>query len=66
MAFRQGVEGGFQGRTNKLVDGCYSFWQVNIIGHLLNPFGIYELYQNMNITSGRRACVNAKIIIDCG
>ncbi|CAL8469676.1 g9217 [Coccomyxa elongata] len=25
---RQGlVEGGFMGRTNKLVDGCYSFWQ---------------------------------------
>ncbi|KAL6518842.1 hypothetical protein OROHE_017595 [Orobanche hederae] len=23
----QGVECGFQGRTNKLVDGCYSFWQ---------------------------------------
>jgi hypothetical protein len=21
-------EGGFAGRTNKLVDGCYSFWQV--------------------------------------
>lgn len=21
------VEGGFQGRINKLVDGCYSFWQ---------------------------------------
>ncbi|KAI8916556.1 terpenoid cyclases/protein prenyltransferase alpha-alpha toroid [Powellomyces hirtus] len=21
------VEGGFQGRSNKLVDGCYSFWQ---------------------------------------
>ena len=21
------VEGGFQGRTNKLVDSCYSFWQ---------------------------------------
>jgi hypothetical protein len=21
------VEGGFNGRTNKLVDGCYSFWQ---------------------------------------
>ena len=20
-------QGGFQGRTNKLVDGCYSFWQ---------------------------------------
>ncbi|KAM7476424.1 hypothetical protein LguiB_023667 [Lonicera macranthoides] len=27
MVFRQGLEGGFQGRTNKLVDGCYSFWQ---------------------------------------
>eukprot|EP00249_Psilotum_nudum_P009926 c22236_g2_i1 orf=287-1906(+) len=26
--FRQGkIEGGFQGRANKLVDGCYSFWQ---------------------------------------
>ena len=21
------MHGGFQGRTNKLVDGCYSFWQ---------------------------------------
>lgn len=29
VVFRQGVECGFQGRTNKLVDGCYSFWQVN-------------------------------------
>ncbi|CAA6665505.1 unnamed protein product [Spirodela intermedia] len=27
VVFRQGVEYGFQGRTNKLVDGCYSFWQ---------------------------------------
>ncbi|KAG9448669.1 hypothetical protein H6P81_008634 [Aristolochia fimbriata] len=27
VAFRQGVECGFQGRVNKLVDGCYSFWQ---------------------------------------
>lgn len=28
LVFRQGKECGFQGRTNKLVDGCYSFWQV--------------------------------------
>ena len=21
------MEGGFRGRTNKLVDACYSFWQ---------------------------------------
>ncbi|XP_062106822.1 protein farnesyltransferase subunit beta-like isoform X2 [Humulus lupulus] len=27
LVFRQGGECGFQGRTNKLVDGCYSFWQ---------------------------------------
>ncbi|XP_022879312.1 protein farnesyltransferase subunit beta isoform X2 [Olea europaea var. sylvestris] len=27
VVFRQGIECGFQGRTNKLVDGCYSFWQ---------------------------------------
>ena len=27
MVHRQmSVEGGFQGRTNKLVDGCYSYW----------------------------------------
>uniref|UniRef100_A0A8C4QMA7 Protein farnesyltransferase subunit beta n=1 Tax=Eptatretus burgeri TaxID=7764 RepID=A0A8C4QMA7_EPTBU len=24
-------EGGFQGRTNKLVDGCYSFWQAGLL-----------------------------------
>ncbi|KAL0541564.1 hypothetical protein IC582_021617 [Cucumis melo] len=28
VVFRQaGLECGFKGRTNKLVDGCYSFWQ---------------------------------------
>jgi protein farnesyltransferase subunit beta len=25
---RQTPEGGFNGRANKLVDGCYSFWQL--------------------------------------
>ncbi|XP_066279849.1 protein farnesyltransferase subunit beta-like [Branchiostoma lanceolatum] len=25
------LEGGFQGRTNKLVDGCYSFWQAGTL-----------------------------------
>jgi len=35
-----GFEGGFQGRTNKLVDSCYSFWQGAIfhqIGFSLSP-----------------------------
>ena len=31
VAILQGqVEGGFMGRTDKLVDGCYSFWQGGI------------------------------------
>ncbi|GLU11269.1 hypothetical protein SLE2022_280260 [Rubroshorea leprosula] len=42
VAFRQGVEGGFQGRTNKLVDGCYSFWQggvFSLLKRLLSTIG---------------------------
>uniref|UniRef100_H2Z533 Protein farnesyltransferase subunit beta n=1 Tax=Ciona savignyi TaxID=51511 RepID=H2Z533_CIOSA len=30
------LEGGFQGRTNKLVDGCYSFWQGGVLPLLHN------------------------------
>ncbi|KAK6635106.1 hypothetical protein RUM44_000355 [Polyplax serrata] len=36
-------EGGFQGRTNKLVDGCYSFWQGGvfpIIHGILSKFDV--------------------------
>ncbi|KAK3814000.1 MAG: terpenoid cyclases/protein prenyltransferase alpha-alpha toroid [Benniella sp.] len=36
------LEGGFQGRTNKLVDGCYSFWMGGvfpIIGKMLESKG---------------------------
>ena len=29
------VEGGFRGRTNKLVDGCYSWWQGGLVNILL-------------------------------
>lgn len=35
-------EGGFQGRTNKLVDGCYAFWQgavLPIVQALINKSG---------------------------
>ncbi|RYR56840.1 hypothetical protein Ahy_A05g022554 isoform C [Arachis hypogaea] len=38
--FRQGKECGFQGRTNKLVDGCYSFWQVIAIFCLLHQSSV--------------------------
>lgn len=44
------VEGGFNGRTNKLVDGCYSFWQAStfplIIGHLNSSDQIAENFIN--------------------
>jgi protein farnesyltransferase subunit beta len=29
-------EGGFQGRTNKLVDSCYSLWQAGVFNMLMN------------------------------
>lgn len=29
------IEGGFQGRTNKLVDSCYSFWQASVFNMLI-------------------------------
>ena len=29
------IEGGFNGRTNKLVDSCYSFWQGSIFNMLM-------------------------------
>jgi prenyltransferase beta subunit len=41
MAF----EGGFQGRANKLVDSCYSFWQGSIFP-LLNGVKFDEISRN--------------------
>mmetsp|Transcript_14818 Transcript_14818/g.28535 ORF Transcript_14818/g.28535 Transcript_14818/m.28535 type:complete len:481 (+) Transcript_14818:69-1511(+) len=44
---RQGAaEGGFNGRTNKLVDGCYSFWQGGVfplISMVLPPLEVASL-----------------------
>lgn len=34
------LEGGFQGRTNKLVDACYSFWQGSSPAVLEKYFGV--------------------------
>jgi protein farnesyltransferase subunit beta len=41
-----GYEGGFSGRTNKLVDGCYSFWQGGALALLDQPYdyGMLERY----------------------
>ncbi|XP_066532931.1 protein farnesyltransferase subunit beta [Hoplias malabaricus] len=38
-------EGGFQGRCNKLVDGCYSFWQAGLL-----PLLHRALYQDGDMT----------------
>ncbi|TKY50418.1 farnesyltransferase subunit beta [Spatholobus suberectus] len=40
VVFRQGKECGFQGRTNKLVDGCYSFWQGGAVALLQRLYDI--------------------------
>ncbi|XP_031379770.1 protein farnesyltransferase subunit beta [Punica granatum] len=40
VVFRQGVECGFQGRINKLVDGCYSFWQGGVCALLQRSYPI--------------------------
>ena len=36
-------EGGFMGRTNKLVDGCYSFWQVMSALSIAAPGPVHRL-----------------------
>lgn len=47
-------EGGFQGRTNKLVDGCYSFWQAGAI-----PI-VQALIQQNGMSCFRRYSVKLK------
>ncbi|EPZ36789.1 Protein farnesyltransferase subunit beta domain-containing protein [Rozella allomycis CSF55] len=38
------LEGGFQGRCNKLVDGCYSFWQAAIFPIIESELPIPEFH----------------------
>uniref|UniRef100_A0A9I9EIG1 Ubiquitin-like protease family profile domain-containing protein n=1 Tax=Cucumis melo TaxID=3656 RepID=A0A9I9EIG1_CUCME len=48
VVFRQaGLECGFQGRTNKLVDGCYSFWQFNLMLEKALLLMIYQLMSSV-------------------
>ncbi|KAL2335647.1 hypothetical protein Fmac_016860 [Flemingia macrophylla] len=42
VVHRQGKECGFQGRTNKLVDGCYSFWQGGAVALLQRLYPIID------------------------
>ncbi|KAK9804940.1 hypothetical protein WJX73_001089 [Symbiochloris irregularis] len=48
------VEGGFRGRTNKLVDGCYSFWQGSLFPllHSLSiQHGSLQSDRHLSVTS---------------
>jgi len=50
------LEGGFQGRTNKLVDGCYSFWQGGIFPLLhssLSKSSSYKLPESEWLFNGQ-------------
>lgn len=48
------LEGGFQGRTNKLVDGCYSFWQG----------GLFPLLHNVLDAEGEKSLSSEKWMFD--
>eukprot|EP01127_Copromyxa_protea_P018952 TRINITY_DN6059_c0_g1_i2.p1 TRINITY_DN6059_c0_g1~~TRINITY_DN6059_c0_g1_i2.p1 ORF type:complete len:311 (-),score=39.21 TRINITY_DN6059_c0_g1_i2:24-956(-) len=48
------VEGGFQGRSNKLVDGCYSFWQGGAFPLIDLAFMNPEKYQNFETCEIKR------------
>ncbi|ETV95202.1 hypothetical protein, variant 1 [Aphanomyces invadans] len=59
IAHRQmAVEGGYQGRTNKLVDGCYSFWQGSVPALLSLKRGHYvsntEAHQKYILLCGQQ------------
>lgn len=59
-------EGGFQGRTNKLVDSCYSFWQCGVFP-LIHKLMIVEDKRNMELDSWlfHQAAVQEYILICC-
>eukprot|EP00730_Choanoeca_flexa_P006897 TRINITY_DN12245_c12_g1_i7.p1 TRINITY_DN12245_c12_g1~~TRINITY_DN12245_c12_g1_i7.p1 ORF type:complete len:123 (+),score=10.55 TRINITY_DN12245_c12_g1_i7:165-533(+) len=47
-------EGGFQGRTNKLVDGCYSFW----VG-LTVPCASFISHEGLRVQTCDKCCCSS-------
>lgn len=45
------MEGGFKGRTNKLVDGCYSFWQGSLSALIQTDIATHA--ENMHASESR-------------
>ncbi|KAH0929536.1 hypothetical protein HID58_015263, partial [Brassica napus] len=53
IVHQQGVERGFQGRTNKLVDGCYTFWQplvqLNLVALFEDCRRVQPVFDSLNL-----------------
>ncbi|CAK9161339.1 unnamed protein product [Ilex paraguariensis] len=62
LVFRQGGEGGFQGRTNKLVDGCYSFWQGGVSALIQRLHSIVD--EQLGLSDGLGDCCSDSIDSD--
>ncbi|CAL9157862.1 unnamed protein product [Musa hybrid cultivar] len=60
VASRQGVECGFQGRVNKLVDGCYSFWQGGVLALAQRLLPIVHKQLESSFISGVQASAECK------
>lgn len=60
------LEGGFQGRTNKLVDGCYSYWQgalFPVLHNILTMYGDENLSQTKWMFNQR--ALEEYVILNC-
>ena len=70
LARRQlGYEGGFCGRTNKLVDGCYSFWQGGAVAvldgwYLENGAGVASDFDSSMQTSTQDNIMEDELTFD--
>jgi len=67
VSFRQmKLEGGFQGRTNKLVDGCYSFWQGAVFPVLHN---ILQMYSDESLSQEKwmfnQSALEEYVLLNC-
>ncbi|KAF3781384.1 farnesyltransferase subunit beta protein [Nymphaea thermarum] len=65
VVFRQGeIEGGFQGRANKLVDGCYSFWQGGALALLQKISLLIDKQLKMSFLGSTRQSSESTFITD--
>ncbi|PIA40511.1 hypothetical protein AQUCO_02500312v1 [Aquilegia coerulea] len=62
VVFRQGVECGFQGRANKLVDGCYSFWQGGVFALIQRLPSIAGEHLNLKVGKGKQERESAQSV----